>query len=126
MKFKRGQDVKTAIGIGIREENGYNITDITDKNTILPGIEPDSIYIITHYGSKSVEGFCSGTNVKKIILRWMKKGFSNYQSKWLWMNWNEGGNLGFYYSSDGDFWTDANNTKGYSFQKMNKDAIMDL
>ena len=37
----------------------------------------------------------------------------------------EGGHLSYYYSSDGEFWVDANNTKGYSFLKHDQ-LIMEI
>ena len=129
MKFERGKEIKDSLGLGIKDGFGYNITHISDENTILPGISPNEIYMITHLGSRSVSGFCSGKKVMKVLLSLMKEGYSGYQYKWIWSypgSSNGGGNLSFYYSSDGDFWVDSNNTKGYSFSRMDETSIMEL
>ena len=127
MNFRRGIDPKIALGLGIKEKEGYNISHITDERTILPGINPDDIYVITHSGSSSVSGFCSGKKVMKVLFSLMKDPFSGYQYKWIWNPMRtSGGYLLFFYSSSGKFWTDANNTKGYNFSRMGKDKIMEL
>jgi hypothetical protein len=136
-KMIRGQDPKIAMGLGIKEEKGYNISHIKDPKVILPGIKPDDIYKITHYGSQSVVGFCSGKKAMKVLISLMKKGgFKDYYQKWLWdpriayyANKSEpipeGGFLQYHYSSDGKFWVDADNTQGYYFTKGNG-LIMEL
>jgi hypothetical protein len=128
MEFERGKDTKEALGIGIKEEKGYNITHITDESVILPGIDPKDIYMITHNGSRSVVGFCSGKKVMKVLIPMLKDVYSDHQCKWIWSSPGSphGGNLSFYYSSDGGFWVDSNNTKGYSFSRMGEDKIMEL
>jgi hypothetical protein len=129
MKFERGKDPKKSLDIGIKDEKGYNITHITDENFLLPGIDPEDIYMITHIGSRNVVGFCSGRKVMRILLSLKKGGYLDYQYKWIWSypgSANGGGNLSFYYSSGGGFWIDANNTKGYSFSRMGEGSIMEL
>ena len=129
MKFERGKDPKDVLDLGIKEGNGYNITNITDETLVLPGIDPDEIYMITHIGSRTVTGFCSGKKVMKVLLSLTKEGYEGYQYKWIWSNPgspNAGGNLSFYYSSGDDFWVDSNNTMGYSFSRMGEDSIMEL
>lgn len=126
--FKRGQDPKIALDLGIKEKDGYNISHISDENTILPGINPKDIYVIMHSGSNSVSGFCSGKKLMKVLLSLMTDPFPGFRYKWLWDPYHNssGGSLYYHYSSDGKFWTDANNTRGYSFRKMGKDKIMEL
>jgi hypothetical protein len=127
MNFERHIDPKEALGLGIKEELGYNISNISNEGVILPGINSEDIYIIMHAGSNSVSGFCSGKKLMKVILSLMKKSFSGYYAKWIWNTRNtSGGSLGYYYSSDGEFWTDACNTLGYYFQKMDNNKIMEL
>ena len=127
MRFERGKDPKETLEIGIKEEKGYNISHITDKKVILPGINPNDIYKITHSGSRSVSGFCSGKKVMKVLLSLMKDGFKDYQEKWIWSPSSWGGSLLYYYADHGDdFWVDANNTLGYSFSRMDETSIMEL
>ena len=144
--FKRGQDPKITIGIGIKEGNYYNISDLTDENIILPGIISDDIYTIIHMGSGKTVGFCSGKKAMKVILGFIKEGnkigplmkkeLEEYHYKWLWdprlfkleneeIIYPRGGYLYYNYSSDGKFWVNANNTMGYSFYKPDN-LIMEL
>ena len=131
MSFERGRDVKDVLELGIKEDKGYNITNIlkeNNENMILPGIVPNEIYKITHSGSRSVSGFCSGKKFMKVLLSLTKKGYAGYIYKWIWDPTGDenGGSLYFYYSSDGDFWVDSNNTMGYNFSKMGDGSILEL
>lgn len=128
MKFQRGKDPKEVLDLGIKEEKGYNITGITDKNIILPGVHPDHIYTIVHTGARTVRGFCSGKKLIKVLISLMKNKFSNYKYKWIWdPHPQSGGNLLFYYGNgDENDWTDANNSMGYSFSRMGEGSIIEL
>lgn len=128
MKFERRLDIKKALGLGIKEELGYNITGITDEDLLLPGVNSDDIYKIIHTGSGSTVGFCSGKKVMKVLLSLTKEGFSDYKHKWIWEpHQHSGGSLLFYYGSgDEKNWIGANNTKGYNFVQMGEGSIMEL
>jgi len=81
MNFERGKDPKETLDLGIKEHGGYNITGITDKRYMLPGIKPTDVYRITHSGSRSVVGFCSGKKAMKVIISLMKDPYLDYQYK---------------------------------------------
>jgi len=120
--FKRGQDPKISMGLGIREEDGYILNNLNIKS-ILPGILPDKIYIINHTSSRNSIGVCSGKKAAKTIRDYMKKNSykDRWRDKWIWTPsiayyggdpkpYPEGGYLKHKYTSKDpkdEFWIDS-------------------
>jgi hypothetical protein len=120
--FKRGQDPKIFMGIGIREGDGYIINNLNIKN-LLPGFLSDNIYIINHTSSGNSIGVCSGKKAIKIIKAYTKKHSykEKWRDKWIWTPsiayyggdpkpYPEGGYLKHKYASkdpNDDLWVDS-------------------
>jgi hypothetical protein len=120
--FKRGQDPKISMGLGIKEGDGYILNNLNPKS-LLPGFLPDNIYIINHTSSHNSIGVCSGKKATKVIRDYMKKHSykERWREKWIWTPsiayyggdpkpHPEGGYLKHKYASkdaEDNFWVDS-------------------